>query len=167
MSSRRQLGRGLTLLALLGVLVAFVVLPTIAIQISRQFNHGPEAQLVSIERNFYGTDDHYDVDYVELEISQECIHGLDRFGTEYLLAFENDEYVERRDGEFTVGPVVHWRPEEGAWDPALLPRSRLGRARSGDLVAIDLRFERGQVSKWATRPYENCIQENLALVSPD
>ena len=167
MRSRRQPGRGLALLAVVGVLVVFVALPALAIQILRQFNRGPEAQLVSIERNFYGTDDYYDVDYVELQISHECIYGLDRLGTEYLLVFENDEYVEQRDGEFTVGPVVHWTPEEREWDPASLPKSQLGRARSDDLVAIDLRFERGQISRWVTQPFQNCIRENFALVSPD
>lgn len=167
MRSRRQLGRVSMLLALLGVLVVFVALPALAIQLLRQFHRGPEAQLVSIERNFFGTDDYYEVDYVELNISHERIYGLDRRGTKYLLAFENDEYVEQRDGEITVGPVVHWRPERGGWDPDSLPKSRLGRARSGDLVAIDPRFERGQVLKWITRPFGKCIREHIALVSPD
>ena len=167
MRFRRLSGRVPFLLILLGVLVAFIALPAIVIYTARQFHRGPISQLVTIERSFFGVDDSYDVDYVELLIDARCIQGLDSSGATMLLVFENDESVQAQDGELTVGPVMHWPRETEEWSPAALSGEQIGYARSGDIVAIDLHFEQGQISRWKTRPYTDCVRENVALVSPD
>lgn len=147
--------------------MAFIALPAVLIYTVRQFHRGPISQLVTVERSFFGVDDSYDVDYVELLIDARCIRGSDSSGTTMLLVFENGESVQAREGELTIGPVMHWPREAEEWSPAALSGEQIGYARSGDIVAIDLHFEQGQISRWKTRPYTDCVQENIALVSPD
>lgn len=162
---RRSRGRVASLLLLLGVMTAVIILPTAAIQISRQLNRGPEARLVSVERNFFGIDDSYEVDYVQLAIGPKCIHGFDSSGVQYLLVFENGEYIKQQNGEVTLGPTAHWQHHGDEWDSVTLSERQIGYARPGDLIAIDLHFESGQVSNWKTRPFEECRQTDIALVS--
>lgn len=153
-------------MGLLALLAAVVALPAVVIGVVRYFQaDGPRAQLVAIERNFYGTDDSHSVDYVELHADDRCILGVHSSGVEYLLVFENDERAELNDNEVTVGPVLYWLNRA---DGDLVPSSlgETGYARTGDVVAIDAGFDPDQIWDWKTRPHEECERDEIALVAP-
>lgn len=154
------------LFGLLAILAAVVALPTVVIGVVRYFQaDGERAQLVAIERNFYGTDDSYSVDYVELHADDRCILGVHSSGVEYLLVFENDERTELRGNEVTVGPVLYW-PQHASRELVPTSPGEIGYARTGDVVAIDSGFDPDQVWEWKTRPHEECERDEIALVAP-
>ncbi len=147
-------------------MTAVVALPAVVIHAVRYFKaEGPRAQLVSIERNFYGTDDATSIDYVELLAEDRCILGVHSSGVEYLLVFENDERVELRDNEVAVGPVLLW-PRQNNGEPVPSSPGEIGHARTGDIIAIDSDFEPDQIWDWKTRPYEECERDEIARVVP-
>ncbi len=154
------------LFGLLAILAAVVALPAVVIGVVRYFKAGGErAQLVAIERNFYGTDDSYSVDYVEVQADDRCILGVHSSGVEYLLVFENDERAELRGNEATVGPVLYWpNHADGELVPSL--PGETGFARTGDSVAIASGFDPDQIWDWKTHPHEECERDELALVAP-
>ena len=153
-------------MGLLAILAAVVALPAVVIGFVRYFKTGGErAQLVAIERNFYGTDDSYSVDYVELQADRRCIFGVHSSGVEYLLVFENDERAELRDNEVTVGPVLYW-PQHAGRERVPSSPGETGYAHTGDVVAIDSGFDPDQIWDWKTRPHEECERDEIALVAP-
>ena len=135
------------------------------IQVVRYFKaDGPNAQLVRIERNFYGTDDARRIDQVELLAGDRCLFGVHRTGTEYLLVFENDESVELREGEVVVGPILMWSRHDDSEPAATSSPDETGYAVSGDMVAVDLAFDPDQIWDWQSRPYPECERDDIALV---
>lgn len=150
---------------LVAVLTAIVALPAVVIQVVRYFKaDGPSAQLVRIERNFYGTDDARRIDHVELLAGGRCVLGVHGNGTEYLLVFENDESVASRDNEVAVGPILMWSRHDDSQPTATSSPGETGYAATGDIVAIDLAFDPDQIWNWNTRPYPECERDDIALV---